>query len=292
MKGSIYLLLATLIWGTAFVAQSVGMDHVGPFTFQAARYVLAIAFLIPVSYLFDASKGQRKAYFSNWKDQRLWKVGILCGLSLFIAASLQQIGIQYTDAGKAGFITTMYIVLVPVCGLFFRKKPSLSALVCILIAVAGLYLLCGAGVSQVNKGDLFLMGCALGFAVQIALVDQYAGELDGVRLNTIQALVCGILSFAGMFLTEEPVMADIIACAVPIAYAGVLSMGVAFTLQIMGQKYLEPTTASLIMSLESAFAVLAGWLLLNERMTPVEIAGCLLVFGAVILSQLPTKKKA
>ena len=284
LKGSLFLLTATVIWGSTFIAQSVGMDYIGPFTFQAARCTLAVLFLVPVIFLFDKDK---KAYFKTWSDKKLWKTGIICGISLFIAGGLQQLGIQYTTAGKAGFITTMYIVLVPVLGLFLRKKVTIAAWISVAIAVAGLYLLSCVGVTEINKGDLLLLGCALGFAVQITLVDELAGSFDGLRVNCIQALVTAVLSGITMLLTETPVWENILSCWLPLGYAGILSMGVAFSLQIIGQKHLEPTPASLIMSLESAFALLFGWLLLKERLSGPELWGCALVFIAVILSQLP-----
>ena len=284
LKGSLCLLIATVIWGSTFIAQSVGMDYIGPFTFQAVRSALAVLFLVPIVFLFDKDK---KAYFKTWSDKKLWKIGIICGISLFIAGGLQQLGIQYTTAGKAGFITTMYIVLVPVLGLFLRKKVTIAAWISVAIAVAGLYLLSCVGVTEINKGDLLLLGCALGFAVQITLVDELASSFDGLRVNCIQALVTAVLSGITMVLTETPVWENILSCWLPLCYAGILSMGVAFSLQIIGQKHLEPTPASLIMSLESAFALLFGWLLLKERLSGPELWGCALVFIAVILSQLP-----
>ena len=289
VKGTAYLLLATIIWGSAFIAQSVGMDHIGPFTFQAVRCALAVLFLIPCSYLFE---GDKKAFLSKWLDPKLWKVGFVCGIALFAAGGLQQVGLVYTSAGKAGFITAMYIVLVPILGLFLKKKPPLSAWVSVIVAVIGLYLLSCAGVSEINKGDWMTLGCALFFAVQITLVDRLAGNIDGIRLNCVQSLVCSLLSALLMFGIETPRVENILTCWLPLGYAGVLSMGVAYSLQIVGQKSLEPTRASLIMSLESVFAVLFGWLLLHESMSAYELLGCVLVFGAVILSQIPTKKKA
>lgn len=287
LKGSISLLIATIIWGSAFIAQSVGMDYIGPFTFLAVRCALAVIFLLPLIFLFDIKKKDGMTYLSRWKSKKLWTTGALCGVALFFGSGLQQIGLQYTDAGKAGFITAMYIVLVPICGLFLKKKPPFSALISVILAVLGLYLLSCVGVSQVNIGDVWLMGCALAFAIQITLVDELAQELDGLRLNCIQTLVSCILGTVFMFLTEEPRVSDILPCWLSICYAGILSSGVAFSLQIIGQKDLEPTAASLIMSMESVFAVICGWLLLNERLSSPELCGCLLVFAAVILSQLP-----
>ena len=288
LRGSLALMIATIIWGSAFIAQSVGMDHIGPMTFQAIRCGLAVVFLVIVVFFFDKDK---KSYFWNWANAKLWKAGAICGSALFVAAGLQQIGLQYTTAGKAGFITAMYIVLVPILGLFFRKKPPITAWFSVAIAVAGLYLLSCAGVTGVNFGDLCLIGSACGFAVQITLIDRMSGGLDGLRLNCIQSLFCSIWSALVMFATESPSLPNIAACAMPLAYAGILSMGVAYSLQIVGQKHLDPTPASLIMSLESVFAALCGWLLLNEQMSAAEFCGCALVFSAVILSQLPEKKK-
>lgn len=286
--GILSLLSATVIWGSAFIAQSVGMDYIEPFTFQTVRCFLAVPFLLPVIFIFDRDK---QNYFKNWLDPRLWKAGILCGMALFVAAGLQQVGLVYTSAGKAGFITAMYIVLVPILGLFFRRIPSPTAWASVGLAVAGLYLLSCVGVAEVNIGDLCLMGCALGFAVQITIVDRMASELDGLRLNCIQSFVCAALSAVMMCLTEQPRIENIAACWLPLGYAGVLSMGVAYSLQIIGQKHVEPTPASLIMSLESVFAVLCGWLFLQETMASHEIIGCTLVFAAVILSQIPIKGK-
>lgn len=289
LQGTLALLGATVIWGSAFIAQSVGMDLIGPFTFQAIRCSLAVLFLIPLSMLLDHKIGIRKSV-QQWKNPKLWKSGIICGGALFIATSLQQIGLIYTDAGKAGFITALYIVLVPILGLFVHRKPGILAVISVVLAVIGLYLLSCMGVTQINIGDLFLMGCALAFAVQILMIDSFAPDLDGLRLNCVQALVVAVLSIPFMLFRETLNLQCILDCWLPLAFAGILSMGVAYTLQIEGQKQLEPTTASLIMSLESVFAALGGWLILNERMTAWELSGCALVFAGVIISQIPVKK--
>ena len=289
LRSSISLLFATLIWGTAFIAQSVGMDLIGPFTFQTIRCGLAILFLIPATLILEIGKCTPEESVRKWKDPVLWKSGIICGGALFIAQSLQQVGLIYTDAGKAGFITAMYIVLVPILGLFFKQKPPRTAVFSVVLAVIGLYLLSCLGVTQINIGDLFLIGCALAFAVQITCIDRLAGNLDGLRLNCIQAIVVTSLSLPCMLFTETVDVSNILACWLPLCYAGILSMGVAYSLQIIGQKDLEPTTASLIMSMESVVAALAGWLILKETMTGWELLGCGLVFSAVIISQLPEK---
>lgn len=288
LRGILALMVATVIWGSAFIAQSVGMDHIGPMTFQAVRCALAALFLAPLTFLFSKDK---TATAKSWRNPKLWKAGILCGSALFVAGGLQQIGLVYTSAGKAGFITAMYIVLVPVLGVFLKKRPSPAAWLSVAVAVGGLYLLSCMGVSEVNKGDLLLLGCAVAFAVQITLIDRHAGNLDGIQLNCVQSLVCSLLSAVVMVLTEEPEMDNILQCWLPLSYAGILSMGVAYTLQIVGQRHLEPTPASLIMSLESVYAAVFGWLILKERMASHELLGCALVFGAVIISQIPTKRK-
>lgn len=288
LRGILALIAATVIWGSAFIAQSMGMDHIGPMTFQTVRCALAAIFLAPLTMLFSSDKA---ATARNWRDPKLWKAGILCGSALFVAGGLQQIGLVYTSAGKAGFITAMYIVLVPILGVFLKKRPSPAAWFSVAVAVGGLYLLSCAGVSEVNKGDLLLLGCAVAFAVQITLIDRHARNLDGIQLNCIQSLVCSLLSGVVMLLTEEPEMGSIIQCWLPLCYAGILSMGIAYTLQIVGQRHLEPTPASLLMSLESVYAAIFGWLILDERMVPRELLGCTLVFAAVIISQIPSNVK-
>ena len=288
-KGVIQLLLATVIWGSAFIAQSVGNNHIGPYTFQAIRCGLAVLFLFPLSRILDQDK---KNFLKKWADPRLWKTGILAGVALFFAAGLQQVGLLYTTAGKAGFLTAMYIVLVPILGLFLGKQPPATAWISVGIAVVGLYLLSGAGVSQINGGDLLLIACAFFFAVQITIIDRFGLTLDGVRLNCVQSLVCSALSALMMIFTEEFRWEGIVGCWFPLAYAGILSMGVAYTLQIFGQQAVEPTQASVIMSLESVFSLIFGWIILRERLSPAELLGCGAMFCAVILSQIPKKSPA
>ena len=290
-EGCLILLITTIIWGCAFVAQSVGMDHIGPFTFQAVRSLLAVLTLLPVIYLFDLKKKDGSSYIRRWCKPKLWIAGSLCGIALFVASGAQQVGLIDTDAGKAGFLTSMYIVIVPFFGLFFRKKLSPATILGVLIAVVGLYLLSGAGVSGINPSDLLMILCAFAFAVQIILVERLGWDQDGLRLNCIQCLVCSVLSAIVMVFTETPAWGSLVDCALPLAYAGCLSMGVAYSLQIIGQQKLDAVPAAIIMSLESVFAASAGWLLLHERMTPREMVGCALLFTAVILSQIPSKKK-
>ena len=291
LKGSLSLLTATIIWGFAFIAQSVGMDLIGPFTFQMVRCLLAVALLVPLSFLLDLGKCSMKESLEKWKNPKLWKSSMFCGIALFAASSLQQIGLVYTDAGKAGFLTAMYIVLTPVVGLFRGNKVPKTTVFSVVLAVVGLYLISCLGVSEINKGDLFLMGCALAFAVQINCIDHFCVELDGFRMNCIQALTVAVISIPFVCFTETVDMGNLIACWGPLCFAGILSMGLAYSLQIIGQKHMEATAASLIMSLESVFAALGGWWLLKERMTSTELLGCGLVFAAVVISQLPEKKK-
>lgn len=287
LSGVIALSGATVIWGSAFIAQSVGMDKIGPFTFQAVRCFLAVVFLFPASALF--SKG--RPFWKSWADPALWRSGVICGLALFAASSLQQIGLVYTDAGKAGFLTAMYIVFVPFLGLFLGQKPGRNALLSLIPAIVGLYLLSCTSVSGINKGDVLLLLCAVAFSVQILLIDRHCAGLDGLKLNCIQALVAAVLSVPWALLTETVDASRIASCWLPLGYAGVLSMGVAYTLQIVGQKRVAPSAAALLMSLESVFAALFGWLLLHETMTGAEELGCVLVFAAVVISQLPEKKE-
>ena len=287
LSGVIALLGATVIWGSAFIAQSVGMDKIGPFTFQAVRCFLAVVFLFPASALF--SRG--KPFWKSWADPALWRSGVICGLALFAASSLQQIGLVYTDAGKAGFLTAMYIVFVPFLGLFVGQRPGRNALLSLIPAIVGLYLLSCTSVSGINKGDVLLLLCAVAFSVQILLIDRHCAGLDGLKLNCIQALVVTVLSVPWALLTETAAPSRIASCWLPLGYAGILSMGVAYTLQIVGQKRVAPSAAALLMSLESVFAALFGWLLLHETMTRAEVLGCVLVFAAVVISQLPEKKK-
>ncbi len=287
LRGGFLLGLATVIWGSAFVAQSVGMDHIGPFTFQAVRCFLAVIGLLPVIAIGDRFKKDGKSFLSRWCDPKLWKAGLLCGIPLFLACNLQQLGLVDTDAGKSGFLTAMYIVIVPIIGIFLKKKPSVMIPVSVALAVAGLYCLSCAGVIQISTGDLLLLGCALMFAVQITFVDIFASSVDALRLNVLQAGVCAVLSAIVMAFTEVPTWQSIGDCWLPLSYTGFLSMGAAYGLQIIGQRDMEPAGASLIMSLESVFATIFGALILHETMTGWEMLGCILVFAAVVLSQIP-----
>lgn len=292
IRGSILLLFATVIWGAAFVSQRVCMDYVGPFTFQAVRCFLAVIGLLPVILIFDITKKDNNTFLGRWKNKKLWKAGLLCGIPLFLACNLQQMGIVETDAGKAGFLTAMYIVIVPIIGLLRGKKASKLVYCSVALAVVGLYFLSCVGVPQIRISDLLLIGCAFMFAVQITFVDKYANDVDPLRLNLIQALVCAVLSAIIMLISEKPEIQGIWQCRNALMYAGFLSMGAAYGLQIFGQRDVSTAAASIIMSLESFFATVFGSLILNERMQNTEIIGCVFMFMAVILSQIQTPKKS
>ena len=293
MKGNILLVITAVIWGAAFVAQSVSMDHIGAFTFQGVRSLIGSAVLVPVILALTSVKKKKGEYVKPGKKEKaqLWKAGIICGIILTVAANLQQAGIQYTTAGKAGFITALYIVVVPILGLFMKKKVSLRIWMCVIMAMLGLYLLSMTEGFRLSMGDTLVLLCAIAFSFHIVVVDHYASIVDGVKLSCIQFLVCGVISSILMFIFEEPQIDGLMKAAVPILYAGVLSCGVAYTLQIVGQKYTRPTVASLLMSLESVFAVLAGMIILREIPTAREAIGCIVMFAAIIITQLPEKTK-
>ena len=340
---SALLLLAALIWGSAFVAQSVGMDYIGPFTFGAVRNTIGFLVLLPVSYfsrrytrraavsaggnLSGATGSGKSRVAGRTADKSSGKTtsavrqtliaGLVCGVVLCSASSFQQAGIAYTTVGKSGFITAMYIVIVPVLGIFLKKKTTWRTWVAVLLAVTGLYLLCiKAGDMSLGYGDLLMLACAFLFAVHILVVDHYMNDggsegseqtpvpetadrkpagtittaIDPVTLSCVQFGVTALIQTVIMFIFEEPRIDAIIDAMPSILYAGVLSSGVAFTLQIITQKHLAPVVAALIMSMESVFSVLSGWVILGERMSVRETVGCVLMFSAIILAQLPGKK--
>jgi len=284
LRGSLLLLLGAVIWGAAFAAQRAGMDHVGPFTFSGVRMLLAGIVMIPASMLSRRKAGPVTVEVQ--KKQR--RGGLICGLLLFFATSLQQIGLVYTSAGKAGFITALYVVLVPVAGwVFLRKQPGKMIWAGVGLAVIALYLLCvPAEGFQIEKGDALLLGCAVCFTGQILCVDHYAPQVDGLTLARDEFLITGALSMIIAVFTEEIRMDGILEAAFPIIYSGIFSGAVGYSLQIIGQRDVNPTVASLVMCLEAVFAVLTGAIMLGERMTGREIAGCVLMFCAVILAQL------
>lgn len=291
-KNAGMLMLAAFIWGTAFVAQSVGMDYIGPFTFNGVRNFVGALALLPCIWLLDRLNGkekQEKKAEKNSKDLLIG--GIACGVVLFTASSLQQVGIQYTSVGKAGFITACYIVIVPVLGVFLHKKIGWKVWLAVGLSVVGLYFLCITEKLTIGKGDILMFFCALVFSLHILVIDHFSPKVDGVKMSCIQFFVCGLLSVVPMFVFENPQISDILKSAGPILYAGVLSSGVAYTLQIVGQKNVNPAIASLILSLESTFSVLAGWVVLKQQLSSREALGCVMMFAAIILAQLPDRIK-
>lgn len=292
LRHSLLLLLTALIWGVAFVAQSVGMDYVGPFTFTASRSLIGAVVLLPVIWFRTRKETavgteQKRLEVDKHKKRTLLVGGIVCGVFLCIATNLQQIGLQYSTVGKSGFVTAMYIVLVPILGIFLHKGIDIRKVISVILAVCGLYLLCMTGGNfSIGKGDIFTILCALAFSLQILSVDHFAPKVDCVKLASLQFLVCGICSCVPMLLFEHPHFAQLAAAWMPILYAGILSNGVAYTLQIVAQKGLNPTVASLIMSLESVISVLAGWAILHQTLTKRELAGCVFMFAAIIIVQL------
>lgn len=287
------LLITALIWGTAFVAQSEGMNYVQPFTYNAVRTLLGGVVLIPVIFVLKKllAKGNSSPPSQTSKKATITG-GICCGVILFIASSFQQFGISCTTAGKAGFITALYVVIVPVLGIFFGRKTALKTWLCVVIAVIGFYMLCINGDLSVSKGDLLVLICAVFFAMHIMTIDHFnAKNADGMVMSCIQFFTAGTLMLVCMFIFETPTLSSIFAARNTILYAGIMSCGIAYTLQIIGQRYTAPTVATLLMSLESVFAALSGWLILSEKLSLKEFTGCVVVFFAVILAQLDIKPK-
>jgi len=288
LRGALLLMLAALIWGTAFVAQSVGMDHIGPFTFNSVRNFVASVALIPVILFLRRRQDPAKAAGAaeNYRKS-LWIGGIFCGIALTVASSLQQIGIQYTSVGKAGFLTALYIVIVPIFGLFLKKRVPAAVWISVVIAAVGTYLLSIKEDFTIGTGDLYVILCAVVFSVHILLVDRFSPHVSGVELSSIQFLTVGVLSGIVALIFEVPDLKSILLSMGPILYTALLSSGVAYTLQIIGQKDTPPAVASLVMSLESVFAALSGWLVLKQALQGRELLGCVLVFTAVLLAQIP-----
>lgn len=293
--GNSFLLFATAcIWGLSFVSQSKGMEYMGPFTFNGARAL--IGSLVLAVYLLLT---KRKALFGGEGTSGVnWSVtvraGLWCGAMLTVASTLQQVGIQYTTVGKAGFITTLYIIFVPIAGLFLGRKVGRVVWFAAGMAAVGLYLLCMTESLSLGLGDILVLVCAIFFTAHIMVIDHYTDRTDGVIVSCIQFAVCGVVCMAGALLWEKPAVSQLAGGMGTLLYAGVLSCGVAYTLQIVGQKGMNPTVAALILSLESVVATAAGWaaykigfLQTDQNMTVRQIAGCVIVFAAVVLVQLP-----
>ena len=296
VRNSLLLLLTATIWGVAFVAQSVSMDYIGGFTFNAVRNLIGALTLLPVIWGLGKTKApeEKKRIQASSDRKTLITGGICCAILLCFASNFQQFGIKYTSVGKAGFITACYIVIVPIIGIFLKKKCSPFIWIAVILSLCGLYLLCltpGEGFA-IGKGELLVLICAFLFSLHILTIDHFSPLVDGVKMSCIQFLVCGILSGIPALIFESPDLAGIFAAKIPVLYAGVMSCGVAYTLQIVGQKNMNPTVASLILSLESCISVIAGWLILVQNLSSREIFGCVLMFGAIILAQLPQKGTA
>lgn len=306
LRNTFFLFLTAMIWGAAFVAQSVNMDYIGPFTFICLRSVIGGLFLIPVIIVLDGirKKSQNESadvvnsenilhieteekQRLSWKNKQLIEGGIVCGIFLFFANCFQQTGIQYTTVGKAGFITTFYIIIVPLIGLFFKKYCGILTWIGVVIALAGLYFLCITQKLTIQRGDALILCCSVLYAGQILAIDHYNPFVDGVKMSCIQFLTGGILGAVFMLLFENPSIAMILSAAGPILYTGIMSTGVGYTLQIVGQKGLNPTVAALILSLESVFSALSGYLFLHQVLTTRELIGCALMLIAIVLAQLP-----
>jgi len=289
--GAAMLVCATLIWGAAFVAQNIGMRYMGPFTFNAVRFLIGgIAVLAFV--MFVAPLRGKKRFSGAWRPldphsrQLVWG-GIACGVILFITTTLQQVGICYTTVGKAGFITALYVLFVPILSLFLGRKVPLFVFLCAAIATAGLYLLCINEKLTFSKGDIYVFLSAIVTAGHILIIGHFSPRTDGVKLSCAQFFVCGILSAVCAFLFESIDFNSIISGWAPLLYTGALSCGIAYTFQTVGQREINPVVASLIFSFEAVFAALSGWLILNERLSAKEISGCILIFIAIVLAQSP-----
>lgn len=287
------LAITALIWGVAFVAQSVGMDYVGPFTFNAARFLMGGMILIPCIALI---KRRNKAPDSEGKETEEVRKktgiigGICCGTALFVASAFQQIGVSGTTVGKAGFITALYIIIVPILGIFLRRKVVYTVWISVVIATAGMYLLCmGEGSLAISKGDFYVFLGSICFSFHILIIDYFSPKADGVFMSCIQFFTAAVLALVPTVLVEHPALASLLAAWAPILYAGVMSCGVAYTLQVVAQKDTDPVIASLILSLESVFSLVAGWVLLGQKLSGRELFGCVLVFAAIILAQIPTE---
>ena len=295
---NIALLTAALVWGFAFVSQEQAAQYVGTFTVNALRSFVAVVALIPL-ILFTSKKSGRPVFEKTKADRKLLiTAGVLCGTFLCISSNIQQFGISlYPEdaaiSARSGFITALYVIFVPLLGMFFKKKVGLNVWLSVLVAILGLYLLCGSsGITGIYLGDIIILCCVVSFSFQILCIDHFIDRVDGVKLATIQFFTCGVLSLILMLIFEKPPIEDILSASKYILYLGVMSSGVGYTLQIIGQKYSEnPTVASIIMSLESVFAALGGWLIMKKALSPLEILGCAIVFLAIVLAQVEFKKK-
>lgn len=330
---SAMLMLTALIWGVAFVAQSEGMNYVGEFTFNAVRFLIGGAVLVPCILTLrriegaraqgheetggrkDESRAQeseetggqkeesreekcdgagerKKGFCLSQRDRTGVRGGLCCGVLLWLSSSLQQFGVARTTVGKAGFITALYIILVPLLGLFLKKKVGLNVWISVGLAAVGMYLLCIREGFSISQGDFLVFLCSIGFSFHILAIDYFSPQADGLLISCVQFFTAGALAAVPTLIWEHPTWAAVSAAWLPILYAGVMSCGVAYTLQVVAQKDVEPTVASLILSMESVFSVLAGWVILGQSLSLKELGGCVLVFAGIILAQLPVEKLA
>ena len=289
MGAEVLLLLAAMVWGFAFVAQKAGMDSIGPMAYNGIRFLLGSISLLPLIFFFNYRK--KKADGNLLSNKKLWKAGLISGTVLFFASSMQQIGVVYTTAGNAGFITSFYVILVPVLGLFLKQKVNKQTWIGAIIAIIGLYFLSVSETLTFVIGDILVFGSAFFWAIQVILAGYYAIRVNVIKLAAIQFALTGIISLVISFFTETYGLQNIWAAIIPILYGGIMSVGLAFTLQLIAQKNAHPTHAAIILSTESVFAAIGGWLLLNEELTRVETMGAALMFIGVIFSQLKWNKK-
>lgn len=295
LKSDLLLILTAFIWGSSFIAQSKGADLLGPFTFNAIRYFLAVISLAPVAWFLNKKNGGNNFGHTDEEKRESKKAlfigGLILGLILFIATSLQQYGMAFTTAAKGGFITTLYVILVPFLGLFVKKRVSLLTWFCAVLAIVGLYLLSiQPGTFTLTKGDTLVLLCAVFFSIHILFIDYFSPKTDGVALSCMQFLVVGIISTVAMLLFETFTWGDVYLAIPSLLYTGIGSSSIGYTLQILAQKDADPTVTSLILSLESVFAAVSGALLLGEILNMREIIGCVVMFVAIVLAQLPDKK--
>ena len=291
IRGELVLLLAAMLWGTCFVFQKMGMDYIGPYTLGAFRFLLGALALIPIIVMFTKIEHKKQPKMvemdGGFLDKNLYIGGVSCGTALFGAASLQQIGLQYTTAGKAGFLTSLEIVLVAAIMIIITRKVQINTLIGILLAIIGMYLLCMVEGFYLEKGDAYELAGVLFWAMQILAIDKYSKMVDGIKLSFVQFMTTGILSCVFMFLFENPQWNDIKNGAVPILYTAIIEVAVAYTLQIIGQRYTPPVIAAVILSLEAVFSVISGAVILGEKMSLREIIGCVSMIAAVVIAQLP-----
>ncbi|MCR5496063.1 MAG: DMT family transporter [Treponema sp.] len=291
-KGLIILLITSIIWGASFVSQSVGAESVEPFTFMAIRTLMGATFLLPFIIIRDrlTAKNMSKEELFNRKrqDKKTLFYGSIIGIALAFATNIQQFAFNYSTAGKIAFITAMYLFFVPIAGIFLKKKIAPLTWLCVLAGFVGLYFLCFRHEENfsINKGDILALICAMFFTVQILLVERFVKVSDGIKLSCVEFYTAGLISLLLMLIFNHPRWEDIKACGLALLYSGIMSCGVAYTLQVIGQKYCDATIACLIMCSESVFAAFSAALLLHEKLSSREITGCVIMFTAIVISQL------